>query len=74
METKIRRGELIMNTGNIVRVSVEVDYYLSQICKRYKECTGNRLTKQDALLKLISRDAFITSRCLSTEAKTFFNI
>ena len=53
METKIRRGELIMNTGNIVRISVEVDYYLSQICKRYKECTGNRLTKQDALLKLI---------------------
>ena len=63
-----------MNTGNIVRISVEVDYYLSQIRKRYKECTGNRLTKQDALLKLISRDTFITSRCLSTEAKTFFNI
>ena len=74
METKIGYGDVIMNTGNIVRISVEVDYYLSQICKRYKECTGTRLTKQDALLKLISRDTFITSRCLSAEAKNFFNI
>lgn len=63
-----------MNTGNIVRISVEVDYYLDQICKRYKDCTGNRLTKQQALLKLISRDTFIMSRCLSSEAKQFFNI
>ena len=63
-----------MNTGNIVRISVELNYYLDEICNRYKDCTGNRLTKQDALLKLINRDTFITSRCLSAEAKQFFNI
>lgn len=63
-----------MNTGNIVRISVELNYYLDEICKCYKDCTGNRLTKQDALLKLISRDIFIMSRCLSSEAKQFFNV
>lgn len=63
-----------MNTGNIVRISIEFDCYLDQICKNYKEYTGNRLTKQQALIKLIERDTFITSRCLSSEAKQFFNL